>query len=246
MSDKPISVQLYSARQALAADRHGTLSRLAAIGYQAVEPYDILGDTAGLAADLVEFGLTVSSAHAPVLGDARDDVFAACRTLGTDVAIVPHVDPARWQTRESVAALAAELNSAAAVAAQRGLRVGYHNHAVECESVIDGRHALQLLADELDPAVVLEVDTYWAAVGGADVVALLTGLGERVGFLHVKDGPLTHDDPNVALGKGKMAVASVLNAAPYAQQVVEFDATAGDIFADLDASLRFLTTGASR
>ncbi len=68
------------------------------------------------------------------------------------------------------------------------MRVGYHNHWWEVERDFDGRHGLEVLADHLAPEVVLEVDTYWATVGGADVPALLGRLGDRVVALHIKDG----------------------------------------------------------
>ena len=60
-----------------------------------------------------------------------------------------------------------------------------------------------MLADQLDDAVLLEVDTYWAAVGGQDVPALLGRLGDRVRYLHVKDGPVVdRDDFMTAVGAG--------------------------------------------
>ena len=83
-----------------------------------------------------------------------------------------------------------ELNQAAVKAADHGLRLGYHNHDFELSSIVGGRPGLEVLADALDPAVILEVDTYWAAVGGQDVPALLGRLGDRVRYLHVKDGPI--------------------------------------------------------
>jgi sugar phosphate isomerase/epimerase len=59
--------------------------------------------------------------------------------------------------------------------------------------MIDGRTALEYFANLLDPAVVLEVDTYWVAVGGQGPVDILTELGDRVKFIHIKDGPLSQN-----------------------------------------------------
>jgi sugar phosphate isomerase/epimerase len=47
-------------------------------------------------------------------------------------------------------------------------------------------------------------------VAGQDVPALLGRLGERVRYLHVKDGPVTRDDPMTAVGSGRMPVAEIL------------------------------------
>ena len=98
-----------------------------------------------------------------------------------------------------------------------------------------------MLADELDPDVLLEVDTYWAAVGGQDVPALLGLLGNRVRYLHVKDGPVTRDDPMTAVGAGKMPVADILAASPSAEwKVVELDACATDMMEAVADSIAWL------
>ena len=110
----------------------------------------------------------------------------------------------------------------------------------------DGRTGLEVLADALDPAVLLEVDTYWAAVGGQDpgrlVPALLGRLGDRVRYLHVKDGPVTKDDPMTAVGTGRMPVAEILAACPSAEwHVVELDRCATDMLTAVRDSLAWLT-----
>ena len=86
----------------------------------------------------------------------------------------------------------------------------------------------------------MEIDTYWAAVGGADVPALLGRLGRRVTALHVKDGPAVKDEPHVAVGAGVMPVPEVLAAAPGAQRIVELDSCATDLFDALAASRAYL------
>jgi sugar phosphate isomerase/epimerase len=90
--------------------------------------------------------------------------------------------------------------------------------------------------------VLLEVDTYWAAVGGQDVPALLGRLGERVQYLHVKDGPVTRDDPMTAVGAGRMPVAEILAAAPAAWHVVELDRCATDMMTAVGDSLAWLAS----
>ena len=176
--------------------------RSPAFGYGAAEPFSILDDPAGLAADLAAAGLAVCSVHAMPAGEQAAAVIAAARTLGTDTVIVPYLPPERFADAASVRELAAELNGMAARLAGDGLRLGYHNHDFELSSMIGGRPALEVLAGSLDDGVLLEVDTYWAAVGGQDVPALLGRLGDRVRYLHVKDGPVTKDDPMTAVGAG--------------------------------------------
>ena len=91
--------------------------------------------------------------------------------------------------------------------------------------------------------MLLEVDTYWAAVGGQDVPALLGRLGDRVRYLHVKDGPVVNrDDFMTAVGAGRMPVAEILAASPSAQwHVVELDRCATDMMTAVGDSLAWLT-----
>jgi sugar phosphate isomerase/epimerase len=168
--------------------------------------------------------------------------------------IIPSVPAERFAGPDAVAALARDLNEAAARAAAHGLRLGYHNHAFELAPVA-GRTGLEALADALHPDVLLEVDTYWAAVGGAaspggatpagppgsDVPGLLRRLGDRVRYLHVKDGPVTRDDPMTAVGAGRMPVAEVLAACPSAEwHVVELDYCATDMLTAVRDSISWL------
>ena len=243
----PLSVQLYTVRDLMAEPR-AVLTRLAEIGYGAVEPYDILTDPTGFRALVDELGLKVSSAHAPVLGDQSEAVFAAAKTIGTDTVIVPHLDPARWADADGIASIAKDLNAAAEKAADQGLRVGYHNHWFELESSVDGRHGLEVLADQVSDDVVLEVDTYWAQVGGADVPALLKRLGDKVRYLHVKDGPAKNrEDAMTAVGGGVMPVAEILAANPAVEwHVVELDRCDTDMVTALADSYTYLSTSGVR
>ncbi|MEI5100855.1 TIM barrel protein [Streptomyces sp. PmtG] len=240
---RPLSVQLYSVRAQLAADRPATLERLAAMGYGAVEAFDVTDDAPGLRRLADDLGLAVSGAHVGhALAGEPGPVFEAVAALGTPLAVVPAGFPHEdFTTREGLARVAERLNALARQAARHGLRLGYHNHWWEVEPRVEDRHALDVLAELLDPEVFLEVDTYWAAVGGADVPALLRRLGGRVEALHLKDGPGTKDDPNVAVGGGTMPVPEVLAAAPAAWRIVEFDDCAGDLLGELAASRAYVS-----
>lgn len=247
---KPISVQLYSVREQMTADRDATLRRIAGLGYRAVEPYRPADDPKGFKALADELGLTISGTHAGGLVREPEPgpTFEAVAQLGTELAIVPAGIPeAEFTTRDGIARAADLLNSLAQQARGYGLKLGYHNHWWEFEPKIDGVHALEVLAERLDPAVLLEIDTYWAAVAGAEVPELLGRLGDRVVALHVKDGPVfkngsgAKDEPNTAVGAGSMPVRRILAARPQAWRVVELDSCAGDMFEALAASHAYLT-----
>lgn len=237
------SLQLYTLRDAISHDLPGTIRRVAGIGFTQVEPYNFVATAKELGAALKDNGLTAPSGHAPLLSQDQDAIFAAAQDLGISTVIEPYIPADRWENAEDIRATAAALNAAAKKGAGYGIRVGYHNHAWELESGIDGRTALEYFAGLLDPEVVLEVDTYWVAVGGKDPVEVLTSLGDRVRFIHIKDGPLTTDTKaQQPAGQGRVPVLDVIAAATSLEVgVVEFDDYAGDIFEGIGQSLAYLT-----
>jgi sugar phosphate isomerase/epimerase len=262
----PLSLQLYTVREALDADFAGTMQRVADIGFTRVEPYDFLARADALAAGLAATGLTAPSAHFRFLdaesmaGASLDDVFAAAAGLGIPTVIEPFVDPAKWLSAADIHRTADALNAAAEVAVKHGIRIGYHNHWFELApvidadvidadvidaDVIDGDTGLEILSSGLNPAIILELDTYWAAAGGQDVVALLGRLGDRVRLLHIKDGPIEPDPASqLAVGDGNMPVWDIIAAATSLEvAVVELDAFAGEMFDAVIDSYTYLTSG---
>lgn len=237
-----LSVQLYTVREHIAQDLPGSLRRLADIGYRRVEPWGLVDRADLLAEHLPTFGLAAPTAHVHLVGGDIDAVFAAAEKVGVTTIIDPHVPEENWTEREGIERVAAQLGEIAERAADRGLRVGYHNHAFELERRVDGVSALEVFAAAAPESVVLEVDTYWAEVGGEPAVELLRRLGDRVQALHVKDGPRTKvDKDQVAVGDGVLPIAEILAAAPGALRVVELDDHSGDVFEALERSFAFLT-----
>jgi sugar phosphate isomerase/epimerase len=236
------SLQLYTLRNAISEDLPGTIKKVAEIGYTQVEPYNFVVTAKELGAALKENGLSAPSGHAPLMSQDQDEIFKAAKELGITTVIDPFLPAEHWQKAEDIQATAAKLNAAAKKGAEYGIRVGYHNHAWELESTIEGCTALEYFESLLDPELVLEVDTYWAAVGGHDPVELLNRLGDRVKFIHIKDGPLNKDNKaQQPAGQGSVPVMDVIAAAKSLEVgVVEFDDYAGDIFEGIAQSLAFL------
>jgi sugar phosphate isomerase/epimerase len=257
------SVQLYSVRDAIEDDLDRAVARVAELGFTRVEPYAFQLRTADYVRAFAATGLTAPSGHAAVI-DAADasPVFDAALELGIATVIDPFIPTERWQSADSVQATAERVNELATEAAGRGLRFGYHNHQWEFTNRIDGRPAFDYFVDLLAPEVVLEVDTFWATVGGADTPALLRSLGRRVQALHIKDGKVSGDiatalpssdsalvvpdalraafENQTPAGQGDVDVAAILQAAPHALRVIEFDAYSGDVFDGIAQSLAWL------
>ncbi|PZE23118.1 MULTISPECIES: sugar phosphate isomerase/epimerase [unclassified Curtobacterium] len=257
------SVQLYSLRDAVAADLDAAVARVREIGYEHVEPYAFQERVDDYERVFAATGLTAPSGHAAVIdSEAPEAVFEAAVRLGITTVIDPFIPTDRWQTADDAKRLAERVNTLTEQAAGSGLRFGYHNHQWEFTNKVDGRPIYELFVEQLAPEVVLEVDTFWATVGGADAPAVLRGLGDRVVAIHVKDGKVTGDiatalpssesalvvpdalkaafENQTPAGQGDVDVAAILAAAPQALRVVEFDAYKGDVFEGIAESLAWL------
>jgi len=248
-SELALSVQLYSVREQASADLPATLARLADIGLTRVEPFDLTAGPPALREALIANGLSAPSAHAPLSDGADlDRIFDAAATVGVQTVIHPFSPPEQWSSKDGVSAVAEDIVGALARAARYGLRIGYHNHHWELAAMPDGRTALEHFADEVGPEVVLELDTYWAAVGGQDVPALLGRLGDQVRMLHLKDGPIDTDTAaQRPVGSGAMPVTEILRAATAVElAVLEFDDYAGDVFEGIATGYGYVTGLARR
>ncbi|WP_423919844.1 sugar phosphate isomerase/epimerase family protein [Frigoribacterium sp. 2-23] len=257
------SVQLYTVRDAISADLQGAVARIAEIGFTKVEPYSFVERADEFEKAFAASGVTAPSGHAPVIdSDEPAKAFDAAVQLGIGTVIDPFIPSDRWQTADDAKKIADRVNELTALAAGHGLTFGYHNHQWEFTNKVDGRSIYELFVENLAPEVVLELDTFWATVGGADTPALLRSLGDKVQFLHIKDGKVAGDiatalpsnesalevpdalaaafKNQTPAGQGDVDVAAILAAAPHALRVVEFDDYAKDVFDGVAESFAWL------
>ena len=191
MSQSQLSVQLYTVREALASDLPGTLRRVADLGYRNVELFGFVALADQYRELLPSVGLVAPSAHAGLLGQDVAVIFEAAKKIGVTSVIDPSIDRELWTTNEDIAKAAAGLNEIAKIGADYGLTIGYHNHWWETENRIDGTPALEVFADHLDAGVFLEVDTYWAEVGGVSAAGS-AARARRAGPVHPRQGRPAH------------------------------------------------------
>jgi sugar phosphate isomerase/epimerase len=200
-------VQLYSLRDDARRDLERTIADIASAGYNDVELLGSMNNfgmaPATLRATLDRNGLRAPSTH--VGGNALDDLqrqIGDAQTLGHEyitVASLPIAKPAklddyrRWADR---------LNEAGRVARERGIWIGFHNHADDFV-MIDGQVAYDVFAARTDPAVVrLQLDTGNLAMAGRDPTEYMKRFGERYWLFHIKDVPRLGAEADTELGKG--------------------------------------------
>jgi len=203
---KPIGLQLYTVRDAVAKDLPGTLRALAGIGYREVELAGIAPISAkDLRKILTDCGLTAPSMHASMadLQTGLQQRIDYAKAIGAEylVCAFPWTADSRFRDNPGKAVLslasginlddwkwnAEQLNKIGAEAAKAGLRCGYHNHNMEFRSY-DGVVAYDELLRLTDPALVtMEMDIAWVVTAGADPVKYLKKHANRISLLHVKE-----------------------------------------------------------
>lgn len=241
----PIAVMGYTVLEQAKADLDGTLAKVAGIGYLGIETYGLV-ETYGAARvrdAVAAAGLSVTSAHTPFpAGGEATRILDDALELGATT-LVWSMEREEFDTADTLARGVERVNEAAENAAAHGLTIAYHNHFAEFANTIDGRQAYDVLLDLLDPRVVVELDAYWARMGGADPAEVLTRLGGRARFVHIKDGPAEsyEDDVMVPIGDGAMDWPAILTApSGLAWHIVELERLSVDTFDALASSYRYL------
>ena len=241
---KPISLQLYTLREAAAGDFIGVLKQVADVGYKGVEPAGLHGHKPEeIRTVLDDLGLVCSSSHGPLpTKENLQEVVDTAGALGCDM-VITGAGRDEFGSLDRIRAVADRFNEAVELIRPHGLRLGYHNHWWEMNDV-DGRLGLEVLLD-LAPEVFSQTDIYWAAnFGAVDVPELVAKHAARIPCLHVKDGPLVEGKPHTAVGQGKMPTPECIRAAdPQVLEwlVVELDHCAGDMFEAVVESYAYLT-----
>ncbi len=206
MADYRISFQLYSARNFPPVETH--LEALAAIGFDAVEPYRGAygSDPAGFRRKLDRFGLACPTAHIGLadLDADRAAVVDTAKILGLETVVVPAIpQDQRSQGVDGWKALGAKLAEHAAALGESDLKLAWHNHNFEYVTLPDGSRPIEhLLADG---GVLWEPDLGWIVRAHCDIRAELGKFPGKVAAFHIKDvAPegVTKDDGWTDVGAG--------------------------------------------
>jgi sugar phosphate isomerase/epimerase len=262
-NNKLIGLQLYTVRDAMAADPAGTLAKVAKLGYNSVEGATYTGTQKfyGLspkefAALLKQNGLIMKSAHyrlgeeknqgADVQGTilhnwqkAVDDAAEA----GVHYMVCAYLSEPERGNAAKYTALAATLNKSAETVKKAGLQLCYHNHDFEFKKV-DGKLPFDIILAETDKELVkIELDLYWASKVNVDPVSLFNKHKGRFPLWHVKDMDKTPERAFTEVGNGTIDFKRIFAHATIAGLkyfFVEQDKTPGDPFESIAKSITYV------
>lgn len=135
-------------------------------------------------------GLSVVSIHEDLGSIERDPaaVIAEAGKFGTDKIVITGMYRFDYRKQENVEQLAERLNAAGKKLAQEGISLCYHNHNIEFQKVAPGQTAMEYLIQNTDPEYLnFELDSYWPAEAGVDVLGLMRRMGRRMKLYHIND-----------------------------------------------------------
>ena len=203
-SKKYIGLQLYSLRDDIKEiGIKKVLEAVAKMGYVNLETagYNngkIYNEEPAVFKKMVnDLGMKLTSAHlSRNISNNHDDDMAwwnkaveTHTTAGMKYMVMPS-SPLRGEgaTMDNVKRYGEYFNEIGMLTAGASIAFGYHNHAFEFESKIDGVPVYDLLVESTSPNhVFFQNDVYWTQVGGYNPVDYLKKYASRIKVLHIKD-----------------------------------------------------------
>jgi len=186
----PISVQLWSVKDALEKDFKGTLQQLSDMGFEGVEFAGNFGEFSdnpeGLKKYLSSLGLKASGAHVGFDGlrdEKLEPTLNFLKALGIDMVIIP-MDGRAWSA-DGVASLAAELTELSNKLAKKDMLIGYHNHDKEFDAYQDLTY-WDYLAKNTPQNVLLQLDVGWVNFAEENAVEYVKRYAGRTLTTHLK------------------------------------------------------------
>ncbi len=201
VTGKHPGIQLWTVKEAMAADPAGTLQKLRQIGFQEVESAGFGKLSAKqFRALLDEAGLACPSAHLQFDLNNLDRAFEDAHALGAKFAtsgmlysVVEGANAGKDPMKTGMSLDEAKRTAAAANrigegARRAGLQYAYHNHHRELADQGGGATGYDVLLRETDPALVrFEIDCGWMVFAGHDPVEYFKKYPQRFPMIHVKD-----------------------------------------------------------
>lgn len=261
-----IGLQLYTIRDAMAADVAGSLKKVSGAGYKYIE---LAGYADGkfYGMDPVEFkklvndmGMEIISSHTQVeaqgitLDNAKKMAEDHAR-LGVKYCVQPWVVEEARKTVASYQKMVADWNTVGGIMKENGIMFGYHNHNFEFNTVEGKIPYFDIFLAELDKNLVtMELDIFWTTKAGQNPVEIIKKYPGWFQLFHMKD-MYTNEAPFYTtdgvkdfapVGEGVInfkEILAVKDIAGMKYMIVEQDQSRdGDPFTDIQKSITNMTT----
>jgi len=218
MGKLKIGAQLIIWGRRAKSDLLGVLDEVSSLDYEGIECSPGLFKTLPDAKKaLTSRNLSLAGLHTDIGSMTREKVEEAIATLedlGGKYLIFSGAE-GRGNADEDYLKNSRRLEEYGKLACEHGVTVCYHNHWQE---IVNDMRGIRLILENTDPEhVSLCVDTYWVKHGGGDPVEFMKRHGDRVVYLHLKDGStegMRKTPPEfLELGRGVIDFPAVLEAA---------------------------------
>jgi sugar phosphate isomerase/epimerase len=261
-----IGLQLYTIRDAMAADVPGSLRKVSDIGYKYLELAGYADgkfygyEPAEFRKLVNDLGMEILSSHTQVEGagvnlDNARKMAEDHAKLGAKYCLQPWIVEEMRTTIASYQKMAANWNQIGQIMKEYGMQFGYHNHNFEFDMVEGKVPYFDVMLAELDKDLVtMELDLFWTIKAGQDPVEIFKKYPGRFQLFHMKD-MFTNEAPFFStadvkdfapVGAGVIDFRRILAAKDVAgmkYMVVEQDQSReGTPFVDIKTSITNLTT----
>jgi sugar phosphate isomerase/epimerase len=193
-----VGIQLYTIRDAMAADVTGSLKKVSDLGYKNLELADYAnGKFYGYAPRefkkiVNDMGMDIVSSHTQV--EAAGITIENARKMADDHAelgvkycIQPWINE-EDRNIETYKKMIADWNEVGRIMKDVRIQFGYHNHNFEFANIDGVVPYYDIFLVEMDPDLItMEIDTYWATKAGQDVVEMFNKYPGRFQLFHFKD-----------------------------------------------------------
>lgn len=213
----PIALQLFTIRDVTEQDLPAALEQVAAMGYAGVE-FAGLFDHApeDVRSVLDRVGLQACATHNSLERLNRDigQCIDEAQTLGCDLIVVPYLTE-EYRTAEGYRHAVAEMLTVAGRLHGRGLRLAYHHHNFEFQTLgaDSALRGIDLIVEAPADRLLLEIDVYWCRHAGTDPLKFLTRHAGRTPLLHLKDMHDAKTKRFAEIGSGIIDFAPILRTA---------------------------------
>jgi len=193
-----VGIQLYTVRDAMAADALGTLKKLSNLGYKNLELANYSnGKFYGYSPKefnkiVTDLGMVNLSSHtqveaAGITVDNAKKMADDHAELGVKYCIQPWVnEPDR--TIETFKKMTGDWNKVGKIMKGVGIQFGYHNHNFEFKNMNGIVPYYDIFMKELDADLVtMEIDLFWVSKAGQNPVEMFKKYPGRFQLFHLKD-----------------------------------------------------------